>query len=523
MSAPARRSRRLKLLTTSLAPLIGGSTLAACGGGASSTGAGSTDATLTVALGLDPQSLDPGKNGNGGQNIVDWLSYEPMIRLNTDGTFSPGLATEWGYVGKGNTAFQMTIRTDAKFADGATVTAQSVADTINHYVANPGPLSHFMTGVQKAEATDEKTVLVSLSEPNPLLPVVFSQAANWGDVISPAGLASPEKLATQTFGAGAYVLDPQQTVAGDHYTFTPNEHYYDQDAIHWDKVVVRVLPDTNTAFQALQSGQVQVDMNADGDQIKQADSAGIDVIDGPGHVQAMFIMDRAGDVQPALGDLKVRQALNYAVDREAIAKVMGAGFTPTAQISPVGNDGHDPALDDTYDYDPAKAKQLLAEAGYPDGFEINALSMSLFDTDTLSQAVASQLEAVGVKMNVTSVGADLNKLIAEMATKKYSTVMFNAGTDMYTNALQNFASPASPLNPFASQGDEVMGAFKTLSTSSEDQIGDAAVALNRAVVEQAWFVPLVQTPAHVFVKGLAETGEVGNAGALDVLDWKPAS
>lgn len=516
------RGSRWRLLGALTATVLTASVLAACGG--SGSNGGSSDGTLTIAMPAKPQSLDPGKNGNGGQNIVQWLSYEPLIRHNSDGSFSPGLATEWGYVGEGNQAFEMTIRTDAKFADGTPVTAESVADTINHYVANPGPLSHFMTGVESAAATDEDTVAVTLNAPNPILPVVFSQSSNWGNVISPAGLADPTKLTTETHGAGAYVLDTEETVDGDRYTFVPNENYWNQDAIHWDKVVVQVLPDANAAMQSLKNGQIQVNMNSQGDVIDQAREAeDIDMAEGSGAVQALFLMDRGGELTEPLGDVRVRQALNHAIDRDAIAQAMGGEYTPTAQIAPVGTDGHDEALDDAYEYDPDKARQMLADAGYPDGFEMDALSMSLFQTDTLAQAAASQLEEIGVTLTLKSVGADLNQLIADMASKQFSGVFFNAGTGMFTNALQNFASPASPLNPFASQGPEVIGAFDAMAVAPEDEVDEAAVALNTAVVEQAWFVPLVQSSAYAFARGIDNLGAVGNAGALDVLSWTPAS
>lgn len=518
MGRPFRLARRVAGAATAV--VLGAGLLTACGTGTSSSNGG----TLSVGLPLKPQSLDPGKNGNGGQNIVQWLSYEPLIRLNTDGSFSPGLATKWGYVGEGNRTFEMTIRGKAKFADGSSVTATSVANTLNHYLANPGPLSHFLTGVKKAVATDDKTVRVNLDAPNPILPVVFSQSSNWGNVISPAGLKNPKKLASETFGAGAYVLDKAQSVEGDHYTFVPNENYWNPKAVHWDKVVVRILPDTNAALQALKSGQIQVDMNTQGEIVGQArDVDGVTLAEGPGAVQSLFLMDRGGQLTKPLGDVRVRRALNHAVDRDAIAKALGGDYTPTAQIAPVGTDGHDASLDDSYPHDLKKAKRLLAEAGYPDGFKMKVLSMSLYQTDVLAQATASQLKKVGVKLELKSVGTDINQLISDMASKKYAAVFFNAGTDMFTNALQNFASPASPLNPFASQGKDVLGAFDALAAAPEGQVGKASVAVGEAVVDQAWFVPLVQSKAYAFTRDISKVGSVGNAGALDVLSWTPAA
>src|SRR5690349_19393935 len=98
------------------------------------TKGGSSNGTLTVALGFPPQSLNPGADGNGGQNIVQWLSYEPLIRANSDGTFSAGLASSWKYVGTGNKQFEMTIRSGAKFSDGTAVDAAAVAASLNYFL-----------------------------------------------------------------------------------------------------------------------------------------------------------------------------------------------------------------------------------------------------------------------------------------------------------------------------------------------------------------------------------------------------
>ncbi|MET0449661.1 MAG: ABC transporter substrate-binding protein [Aeromicrobium sp.] len=516
------RAWRRKAAVSAALVLAASAVLSACGGGGSGSSSSSSD-TLTIGLNVKPQSLNPGKNGNGGQNIVQWLAYEPLIRSNSDGTYSPGLATKWGYVGEGNTAFEMTIRTDAQFADGTPVTAKSVADSLTYYLENPGPLSHYLTGVTSATVKDDSTVAIALDKPNPILPDVFSQTANWGDVISPAGLAAPDKLTSEMFGAGAYTMDTAQTVDGDHYTFVKNPKYWNAKTVTYKKVVVKVLPDANSALQALRSGQIQVDMNATGPLADQAKSAGATVVEGPGFVQAMYLMDRDGVTLKAFGDPEVRKALNYAVDRKAIAKALGGAYEPTAQIAPRGSDAYDKTIDDLYPYDPAKAKQMLADAGYADGLELSMLSLSILDTDTVAQAVADQLAKVGVKVTIKSDGADINQYIADMATKKYPAVIFNAGTDMFPNALQNFASAASPLNPFASTGTEVTGAFDTLAAASESDREAAAVALNKAVAEQAWFVPVAGTSTFIYTKGIDDVGAIGSSGGLDVLSWKPAS
>lgn len=488
----------------------------ASGGTEGGTGAGG--GTLTVSLPAPPQSLSPGSDGNGGQNIVQWLTYEPLIWMNPDGSASPGLATSWKYVGNDNKKFELEIRTSAKFADGTPVTAESVANTINFYLKNPGPLSHYLTGVTEASAAGS-TVTITLSQPNPILPRVFSQANNWGDVISPAGLAAPKELTQKTFGAGAYVLDTSATVAGDHYTFTKNANYWNPSAQKFDKVVVKVIGDPNAALQALVSGQVQVVVGGAPSLVDQAKKSGAEAVPGNAGSIGLFLLDRAGVTSPALGKTQARQAMNYAIDREAIAKAVGPEFTPSYQIVGKGGDGYDPSIDSVYKYDPAKAKELLAQAGYPDGFSFKLVDVSLNSADTVTQAVVQQLAAVGIKAELTSDNTDLNKFIADMASKKFGAATFGTGGIMFANALQNFAAAASPLNPFNSKDPTITAAFDKLASASPAEQPAAAVELNKAVSEQAWFVPVVETSNYTFAKGVKNIGAMGPQGELSIFDW----
>ena len=224
-----------------------------------------------------------------------------------------------------------------------------------------------------------------------------------------------------------------------------------------------------------------------------------------------------------MADPRVRQALNRAVDRQAVAKALGAGYTATAQIAPKGTDGYDPDLDKQYPYDIERAKKLLAEAGYPDGFEFPLLSTSLMDVDTLSQALAGQLAKIGVTVTTKSDGADLNQLIADMASKKYPAVSFVTGSNMYPNALQNFASRVSPLNPFASKDPAVSAAFAKLAAAPESEQDADAKALNRTVTEAAWFIPVVQSGSYLFAKGVDGIKGYGDGGVIDVLSIHPAA
>lgn len=519
----SRHSGRVRAASCALVLATVATLAAACGSDAKESSDPTSGGTLTIAIPTAPTSLDPARNGPGPQNLVQSLAYEPLIRMKSDGSLEPGLATEWTYVGEGNMAFKLTIRTDAVFADGTPVTAEAVAATLTYYLDTPGTLSHYLTGVVGAKATDEDTVAISLEQPNPFLPVAFSQVVNWGDIISPAGLAAPDALGADMFGAGAYTLDPESTVEGDTYSFVKNDMYWNAEAITYDKVVVKVLPDANAALQALRSGQVQVDLNAPTSVVSEAESLGAEVAAGPGYVYTTFLMDRAGEIAAPLGDIRVRRALNLAIDREAIANALGDDFEPTAQIVPVGSVGYSEALDEAYEYDPDEARALLAEAGYADGFSFPMVTVDLYETGTVAQAVAEQWAEIGVKVEIKSDGFDFTQLITDLTSKEFPALQFDTDGDMFPNALQNFASPYSPLNPFVSTGDEVFAAFNELAAAPEEEQEPKSITLNEIVTDQAWFVPIASTPTYAFAEGIDDFGTVGPAGALDILDWKPES
>ncbi|MEU6154427.1 ABC transporter substrate-binding protein [Actinosynnema sp. NPDC047251] len=497
--------------------------LAACtlfAAGCAGAGSAAADDTLVVALPAPPESMNPAQNGSGVQGIVHWLSYEPLIRANSDGTFSAALASDWKYVGPGNTLFEMTIRPDAAFADGTPVDPAAVVATLNYYLAAAGPMKPFLTGISEVTAAGP-VVRVRLTSPNPILPYVFSQLVNWGDVISPAGLAQPDKLASATFGAGAYTLDPAATVAGDHYTFVKNPHYYKPEAQRFAKVQVRVIPDPNSAMQALASGQVDVNLNATATLAEQARGSGAAVLEGNPGVLALYLVDRAGQTTPALGDIRVRQALNHAVDRSAVASALGAGFSAVGQIAAAGTDGHDPALDDRFRHDPARARTLLEEAGYGGGFSFELVDLLTFGMNTASQAVSGQLAKVGVTATIHTDGNDLNRYVADLTSRKFSATTFRLNTPLFASALFNITGATSPLNPFLSTDPDIDRAFEALGTAAETEAEAAAREFNRTVVDKAWFLPIAAVQNYVFAKGIAGLGAFAPNGALDVLSWAP--
>ncbi|MGH9185791.1 MAG: ABC transporter substrate-binding protein, partial [Acidimicrobiales bacterium] len=257
--------------------------------------------TFTIALG-GPPTLDPYKaNPDPTSTFPLNLTYAALIHRNADGTYGGDLAESFAYTDDENKAFVIKIRPNLQFADGTPIDADAVVASLA-YFRQVGLNSRTWGGsIDTITATDPLTIQVTNKVPNPDMPFIFSQASLAGSIISPAGLADPSKLGQATFGAGPYVLDTSQSVANDHYVFTPNPNYRDPSARHWQKVVIRVITDPTAAVQSVQAGQVDFS-GAPSNLIPAIEAAGLPYSQGPAAIIGVALADRDGTVASPLAD-----------------------------------------------------------------------------------------------------------------------------------------------------------------------------------------------------------------------------
>ena len=452
---PAGRERRRGGWVAALvAGVVGILLLAACSG-AGSGGASSSSDTLTVGLvGDSPTSFE--LNSVCSSPILQF-AYEPLIRVSKTGGYEPGIAASWEY-SENNTVFTMKIQDGIKFQDGTDVTAKSVIDTLNYYKSVPGLNDGY---IKPWTITAQGTDSVVITSPEPFLGMetilADSGNCNNGMIISEAGLKDPSKLKTEMFGAGPYVYDASESESGDHYTYTPNPNYYDKSRQNYKKVVLRVIADPNTAFNALASGQIQVDMTGGASLAEQARSKGYDVTVLRRSAIAMMLWDREGEVTKALGDVRVRRAMALALDRDSIAKAVGPDATPQDQFTVSDFPGYDPNLPGKYTFDVDQAKQLLAEAGYPDGFSMT-LTVNSDDpaATTAVNAAVDQLGKIGIKLTLAA--APNTSFFSDFAAKKYSAgaVSYGLYGQLPGEAYRLYKPPFSDVwNPFHSVDPEI--------------------------------------------------------------------
>jgi peptide/nickel transport system substrate-binding protein len=493
---------------------------AGCSNATGGTSASAASSTLTIAENAPPNSLDPAKNDAALEWYVN-LAYDPLIFWGPNGTPQPGLATSWGYTGSGNRTFNLALRPGVRFSDGSPLTAQAVKESLQYQASSAGPAVAYLAG-KTFTVTGPLSLRISTATPDPQLPRELSQDYLAGNIISPVALKNPGKLGTSTDGAGPYVLRPGSSVAGDHYTYTANPHYWNKKAVHYRTVTIKVIPNSNTALDALKTGQVDV-VDGDYTTAAAAASAGLQVKYAPQVFVGVALLDRAGKLAKPLADPRVRQALNYAVDRKTLTSALfGKYGTPTEQTVCPGQDGY--LSGQTYSYAPGKARKLLAAAGYPHGFTLQVVNSTFFGVSTVDQAVAGYLTKVGVQLKFRTQTL-VSQYVQDVVAKKYPAAGLGYGCQpIYLQGPGLFLPSAATFNPFGSSDPQLQSLYT--KAAGAPVIDRAALdrQIEQRVVNLGWFLPVSLSPVFDFARP-AVAGVAPTAGEpiTDPVWWHPSA
>jgi peptide/nickel transport system substrate-binding protein len=507
------RPRRGRLFAVVIALLL---LVSSCGGGTGQSG----PRVLNIGQASAPNSLDPAKINQAFEWYIN-LAYDPLIFRSPQG-LQPRLAESWGYVGTGNRVFELKLRPNVTFSDGSPLNAEVVKANIDYYRQAGGQSVPFLSPITSIETPDPRTVRLVLSEPNPMLADVFTQDYLAGNLISGQALRQPNTLATNTFGAGPYTLDAAQTVPGDHYTYLPNPSYWDKANVHYDKVTIKVIPNPNTALAALKTGQVDVIQGIQ-DTADAAKAAGLQVTSTPQVFVGLALADRAGTKLPPLRDIRVRQALNHAVDRDKLTRGLFREYgTVTEQVVLPGTDGYNDKR--AYSYDPARARQLLTEAGYPNGFSVPVITTSFANQNLVVQAIADELQQVGIRLELTN-EAEPSNYIKKLTSGEFPAYGIGYGRGPVHMMGPGLFLPTAPVfNPFKSSDPRIEQLYAQAAASDEAVRAELDRQIVARLVDQAWFVPVAFTPVFFFarsnVTGIEATVD---APIANPVSWRPAN
>lgn len=468
-----RRSVTAITLATSLA-------LAGCGGGATTQ---SGNRTLTIGVIGEPTSWDPAQAHVGHSLQLYQPVYDTLLLREPDGTLKPMLATQWKYDDDKKTTLTVDLRTDVTFSDGTAFDAAAVKTNLDHFKTANGRQAAQLASVQQVDVVDTDTVTISLSAPDPALEYYLSQAA--GLMGSPKAIAD-QSIAKTPVGTGPYVLSTTETVAGSQMTYTARDGYWNPGQQKFDKVVLKLMSDVTARVNALVSGQVDA-TTLDAMTAQQAAGAGMSEIpDYQVDWTGLVLFDRDGKLVPALKDVRVRQAINLAIDRKTLLNQLQRDRgTATAQVFGKSSGAYVDELDATYPYDPAKARQLLADAGYADGFELPAPATTGFES--ANAALTQQLADIGITLKLTTV--PVANYVADIFAGKYPIAMFSFFQGEPWVAIRQLIAKDATYNPFHTTTPELQTKIDAVRDGG-DQSDEAAQQVNRYVTENAWFVPL---------------------------------
>lgn len=402
-SDEGRRGRYLAALLASL--LVA----ASCGGDSStSDGAGSEGdrsatvvdeaatpgderrgGTLDVAISADASSLDPQRGAAGTDHIILYPMFDTLIDFDP-ATLEPrpGLAREWEHVTP--TQLRLHLQEDVLFHDGTPMDGAAVKASLDRYRALGAHLD--LESVTEVSVVDDLTVDIHLSRPDSSLVLVLADRA--GMVVSPSAVAERgEAFDVDPVGTGPFEFVEWRE--GDHITMRRFGDYWQEGRPDLDEIVMHVLTDRFAAQNGLLSGQIDFADQLDPGSLEQlAAVEGLTVSADETVLVRMIYLNSSFE---PLDDVRVRRAINHAIDRQGIVDAVQFGLGEVAWLPvPQSHWAYDPEPVPAWEYDPDLARRLLAEAGVPDGFDLDVVLPADDSFVRVAEAIQAQLAAVGI-------------------------------------------------------------------------------------------------------------------------------
>jgi peptide/nickel transport system substrate-binding protein len=387
---------------------------------------------LKIGLASEPTSIDPHFHNLGPNNAVRRHIFEGLVSQNAEQKVQPELAASWRAVD--DTTWEFKLRPNVKFSNGADFTAKDVIYTFCRVPTvenSPSSFTFVVRSFSSVEAPDPQTIVIKTTSPQPLVPNnvaalgILSAQANGGENVKfRAGgcesLGTPPKSAdfndpSKAVGTGPFKL--ANYTRGTSIVLERNDSYWGQKP-HWAKVTFRPLSSQGARVAGLLAGDVDFIENPPIQDFERIKGAGFQITEGLSNRIIYIHLDqfkdpnwktpgvKGTDKNPFL-DKRVREAISKAINRQAIVdRIMGGHAKAAGELLPY------PLFGATKDfpvekYDPEGAKKLLAEAGYPNGFEVTLGTPNdrYINDEKIAQAVAQMLTRVGIKTNVDAMTA----------------------------------------------------------------------------------------------------------------------
>jgi len=377
--------------------------------------------TLRWARSGDALTLDPHAQNEGPTHTIRHQMYEPLIIRDMTGAFEPALATDWAPSDSDPNVWVFNLRKGVKFHDGADFTAEDVVFSFERAKQPNSDMKELIGSITEVRAIDDHTVEIVTDGPNPILPSnltnLFIMDKGWAEANDTVNVQDIEGgeityATTKANGTGPYILKSREPDVRT--VMTKNDNYWgvDQFPMEVTEIIYTPIQNASTRVAALLSGEVDFLQDMPVQDIERVNRTDGNVVKQAPQNRVIFFGMNLGaddieadnvDGKNPLADVRVRKAMSMAINRDAIQQVVMRGQSqPAGMIAPPFVNGWTEAMDSESKTDIAQAKQLLTQAGYPDGFSIrlDCPNDRYVNDEAICQAVVGMLGQIGIKVNL---------------------------------------------------------------------------------------------------------------------------
>lgn len=348
---------------------------------------------LVFGMGAEPEALDPINMQSAPSGMVALHATETLLNADEEGNLMPGLATDWEF-SEDATSMTLELREDVVFHDGEPFNAEAAKFNLDRFREN-AVFAVLLEPIEEVVVVDEFTIRIETGEPFAPLPAHLTH--DFIAMLSPANTPAEESVEIPV-GTGPFELTEWNR--GEAILAEEFEDYWGEQPT-LDELTFRFVPEPGARVAALEAGEVDtIQRVPPADRGRLEDNGDINVVEAPS-VRTIYM--GFNTQREPFDNPMVRRALNYCVDKEGIVNNVldGIGRVSDAPMSP-GLFGYEPQ--DVYEHDPERGRQMLAEAGFPDGLEIDMFGPSgRYLQDTLvAEAVQANLAECGVEADLTT-------------------------------------------------------------------------------------------------------------------------
>ena len=460
--------------------------------------AGSANAatrTLTIGAPSDPApSFYDGVHYSDSQSLFFEALFDQLFIKTAPASamgVKGGLAQSW-QMSADNKVLTMSIRSGVEFTDGTGLTPQVVKDNLDR--RNDATLPAYSKfdkgGTQEitSVAVGGKYVIVTFAKAQPNAPYYLSGPS--GFIVSGPAAKNPDLTKSGVYGSGPYKLDVAKSIKGNTYRLVKNPNHWNAASYVYDSIVYKVFASAQAEANASAAGQLDITYEPGSTTIALLKARKVGLLSKGGLVYFLQWWDKLGKNAAFTKDKNVRLAFMYGTDRAALVKGIFGGDRATASLAGKTAIGYSSYLDKTYTYNPTKAKQMLADAGVT-SITFNQ-NVNVNDT-AIWQALKEQWAKIGVTVNL-DINSDTAKSFASVRTGVMGIFQFDTNNliawgNLMLNSFPNFQGATNATISGA------LGALMGDPTSATK-----AEALNRAIVEEGWSLPLRESYSYVGYK-----------------------